>query len=97
MIKTLTSLYVWRKISDVSVPLSESGFCSLQVVFLDQVGNLQSIVGLRCDHGCVVVYNGFHVFIFGIALEVLELQPVHEGLRLMMGIVECMSERKRTM
>jgi len=71
--ENLTTFYVRCKISDVGVLLSEPRLCSFQVVFFDQVGGLQRIVGLRCNHGSFVVYNGFHVFIFGIALEVLEL------------------------
>jgi hypothetical protein len=76
----LTSLYMRSKISDVSMPLSEPGFRSLQVGLLDQIGGLQCSVGISRNHGRLVVHNGFHVFIFGIVLEILELQPVHERL-----------------
>jgi hypothetical protein len=84
----LTSLYARSKISYVSVSLSEPGFRSLQVGLLDQVGGLQSVIGIRRNHGCFVVHNSFHVFIFGIVLEILELQPVHERLQIAVSVIE---------
>ena len=80
MMELFTLLYVRSEISDVSVSLSEPGFCSLQVGLLNQIGGLQSGVGIRRNHGCLVIHNGFHVFIFGIVLEILKLQSVHERL-----------------
>lgn len=92
MMELLTSLYVRSKISNVSMSLSEPGFCSLQVGLLDQVYCLQSGVGIRRKHGCFVVHDGFHVFIFGIVLEILELQPVHERLQTMLSVKEPVGE-----
>ena len=88
MMELLTSLYVRGKISNVGMSLSEPGFCSLQVGLLDQVCRLQSGVGIRRKHGCVVIHDGFHVFIFGIVLEILELQPVHKRLQTMLSVTE---------
>jgi hypothetical protein len=92
MMELFTSLYVRSKISNVSMSLSEPGFCSLQVGLLDQVCCLQSGVGIRRKHGCFVVHDGFHVFIFGIVLEILELQPVHERLQTMLSVIEPVGE-----
>jgi len=83
-----TSVYARSKISDICVPLSEPGFRSLQVGLLDQVGGLQGSVGIRRNHRCFVIHNSFHVFIFGIVLEILELQPVHERLQIMVSVIE---------
>ena len=97
MIELLTSLYAWSKISYVSVPLSETGFRGLQIGLLDQVGGLQSSIGICRDHGCFVVHNGFHVFIFSIVLEILELQPVHERLQITLSPIKLVRWERRTM
>jgi len=85
------------KISDVLVSLSEPGLCSLQVLLLDHVGGLQSGVYFRRDHGCFIVHNGFHIFVFGIALEILELQPVHKRLHMIVSTKDMIGKSKQTM
>jgi hypothetical protein len=97
MMELLTSFYAWSKISYVSVPLSETGFRGLQIGLLDQVGGLQSGIGIRRDHGCFVVHNGFHVFIFSIVLQILELQPVHERLQITVSLIKPVRRGRRTM
>ncbi len=87
MLEALTSFYAWSKTFNVSMSLNKPRFRSLQVGFLDQVCSLQSGVGIRSNHGCVVVHNGFHIFIFGIVLEILKLQSVHERLQRMVSVI----------